>query len=79
MVLWSNKVLNNNNDKYLVSRPAEAKTSWIVPFTAGGFLHIALVTVLPELLREHDRRESLKHLAALLAGILLMALLTRYC
>jgi len=28
----------------------EARTSWIMPFTAGGFLHIALVTVLPDLL-----------------------------
>ncbi|XP_072935754.1 zinc transporter ZIP13 homolog [Epargyreus clarus] len=56
----------------------EAKTSWIAPFTAGGFLHIALVTVLPDLLREQDRWESLKHLAALLAGIALMALMTHY-
>lgn len=26
-------------------------TSWIIPFTSGGFLHIALVTVLPDLLK----------------------------
>ncbi|CAK1541182.1 unnamed protein product [Leptosia nina] len=57
----------------------EARTSWITPFTAGGFLHIALITVLPDLLREEDRWESLKHLAALLAGIFLMALMTHYC
>ncbi|XP_026322826.1 zinc transporter ZIP13 homolog [Hyposmocoma kahamanoa] len=57
----------------------EAKTSWIVPFTAGGFLHIALVTVLPDLLREEDNCQSLKHLAALIAGIVVMALLTHYC
>ncbi|CAG9118977.1 unnamed protein product [Plutella xylostella] len=56
----------------------EAKTSWIVPFTAGGFLHIALVTVLPDLLREQDKRQSLKHLAALLAGIAVMAVMTHY-
>ncbi|KAJ2940043.1 hypothetical protein O0L34_g14078 [Tuta absoluta] len=54
----------------------EARTSWIVPFTAGGFLHIALVTVLPELVREPDRARSLCHLAALAAGILCMAGLT---
>lgn len=58
---------------------SEAKTSWIVPFTAGGFLHIALVTVLPELLRERERRQSAKHLAALLAGVALMAAMTHYC
>ncbi|XP_047539713.1 zinc transporter ZIP13 homolog [Vanessa atalanta] len=56
----------------------EAKTSWIVPFTAGGFLHIALVTVLPDLLRENDKMESLKHLGALIAGILVMAFMTQY-
>ncbi|CAH2059604.1 unnamed protein product, partial [Iphiclides podalirius] len=56
----------------------EAKTSWIAPFTAGGFLHIALVTVLPDLLREDDKRESAKHLAALLAGIGVMAFMTKY-
>ncbi|KAL0811258.1 hypothetical protein ABMA28_009682 [Loxostege sticticalis] len=56
----------------------EAKTSWIVPFTAGGFLHIALVTVLPDLLREEDKWQSLKHLGALLAGIAVMAVMTYY-
>lgn len=56
----------------------EAKTSWIVPFTAGGFLHIALITVLPDLLREEDKKESLKHLAALVSGIAVMAFMTQY-
>ncbi|XP_034837389.1 zinc transporter ZIP13 homolog [Maniola hyperantus] len=56
----------------------EAKTSWIVPFTAGGFLHIALVTVLPDLLREQDKMESLKHLAALVSGIVVMAFMSQY-
>uniref|UniRef100_A0A182YK97 Selenoprotein P N-terminal domain-containing protein n=1 Tax=Anopheles stephensi TaxID=30069 RepID=A0A182YK97_ANOST len=51
----------------------EAKTSWIAPFTAGGFLHIALVTVLPDLLDESNPWESFKQLAALLLGIGLMA------
>ncbi|KAI8423277.1 hypothetical protein MSG28_014302 [Choristoneura fumiferana] len=59
-------------------RSLKAKTSWIVPFTAGGFLHIALVTVLPDLLREDDKWESLKHLGALLAGIAVMAFMTHY-
>ncbi|XP_041985183.1 zinc transporter ZIP13 homolog isoform X2 [Aricia agestis] len=57
----------------------EARTSWIVPFTAGGFLHIALVTVLPALLREKDPKASAQHLAALLAGIAVMAALNYYC
>jgi len=57
----------------------EAKTSWILPFTAGGFLHISLVTVLPELLQEDNPRESLKQLASLVCGIVLMAVLTAIC
>ncbi|XP_050681992.1 zinc transporter ZIP13 homolog [Leptidea sinapis] len=61
------------------SNAIEARTSWITPFTAGGFLHIALVTVLPDLLRETDRAQSLRHLAALLTGIALMAAMSRYC
>lgn len=56
-----------------------AKTSWILPFTSGGFLHIGLVTILPELLKEPSPIESLKQLAALLFGILVMALLTLFC
>ncbi|XP_012141704.2 zinc transporter Zip99C isoform X1 [Megachile rotundata] len=56
-----------------------AKTSWILPFTSGGFLHIGLVTILPELLKEPCPKESLKQLAALLSGILVMALLTLLC
>lgn len=46
-------------------------TSWILPFTAGGFLYIALVSIIPELL-ETDLH-SLKLVLPLLAGILVMA------
>lgn len=54
----------------------EARTSWIMPFTAGTFLHIALVTVLPDLLKEEDPKESFKQMLALIAGIMLMAMVT---
>ncbi|XP_037946773.1 zinc transporter ZIP13 homolog [Teleopsis dalmanni] len=59
-----------------VTSAMEARTSWIMPFTAGGFLHIALVTVLPDLLKEEERKESIKQLVALIFGIGLMALMT---
>ncbi|KAL7021113.1 hypothetical protein ACKWTF_011761 [Chironomus riparius] len=59
-----------------VTSAMEARTSWIMPFTAGGFLHIALVTVLPDLLQEEDKLESLKQLGALVLGISVMAMLT---
>lgn len=59
-----------------VTSAMEARTSWIMPFTAGGFLHIALVTVLPDLLQEEDRVESIKQFAALILGISVMGFLT---
>lgn len=59
-----------------VTSAVEARTSWIMPFTAGGFLHIALVTVLPDLLKEEDPKESMKQFAALIFGIALMACMT---
>ncbi|XP_022192244.2 zinc transporter ZIP13 homolog [Nilaparvata lugens] len=59
-----------------VTHSIEARTSWILPFTAGGFLHIALVTTLPELLQEQDWRESIKQMLSLITGILIMAVLT---
>lgn len=60
-----------------VTSALEARTSWIMPFTAGGFLHIALVTVLPDLLKEEHPKESVKQLLSLIAGIILMAVLTK--
>lgn len=33
---------------------AEETVVWILPFTSGGFLYIALVNVLPDLLEEDD-------------------------
>ncbi|CAH1154059.1 unnamed protein product [Phaedon cochleariae] len=54
----------------------EARSSWILPFTTGTFLHIALVTVLPDLLKEDNPKESIKQLLALIFGIVLMAFVT---
>lgn len=59
-----------------VTSAFEARTSWIMPFTAGGFLHISLVTVLPDLLKETDSKESIKQLTSLVAGIAVMAIMT---
>ncbi|XP_011153465.1 zinc transporter ZIP13 [Harpegnathos saltator] len=53
----------------------EEKTNWILPLTAGGFIHIGLVTILPDLLRETNPMESLKQLCALLFGVAVMAAL----
>lgn len=36
------------------SPTAEETVAWILPFTSGGFLYIALVNVLPDILEEDD-------------------------
>lgn len=51
---------------------------WVLPFTAGGFIYIATVSVLPELLEESTKLlQSLKEIAALLAGVALMIVIAR--
>jgi len=54
----------------------EARTSWILPFSAGGFLNIALVSVLPELMSETDPREAMKQLGCIFLGIATMGVLS---
>ena len=36
----------------LTAEQAGERTAWILGFTSGGFLYIALVTVVPDLLQE---------------------------
>lgn len=54
----------------------EARTSWILPFSAGGFLNIALVSVLPELINETDPKEAMKQLGCIVLGIMIMFMLS---
>ena len=52
-----------------------AAVTWILPFTAGGFIYIATVTVIPELLEESKLMQSVKEIIALLVGVFLMILI----
>lgn len=56
---------------------SEESSPWILPFTAGGFIYIATVSVIPELL-EHNTKlgQSLKEIFALLLGVGMMVLIT---
>ncbi|XP_016096719.1 zinc transporter ZIP13 isoform X2 [Sinocyclocheilus grahami] len=55
---------------------AENATAWILPFTSGGFLYIALVNVVPDLLQETNPRNSILQVLLLFCGIAVMALLS---
>ncbi|CAG7724471.1 unnamed protein product [Allacma fusca] len=51
-------------------------TWWILPFTSGGFINIALTNLLPDLLKEDDPKESFLQLVSLILGIGVMGLVT---
>uniref|UniRef100_A0AAA9TLP9 Zinc transporter SLC39A7 n=1 Tax=Bos taurus TaxID=9913 RepID=A0AAA9TLP9_BOVIN len=52
-----------------------AGPGWILPFTAGGFIYVATVSVLPELLREASPLQSLLEVLGLLGGVVMMVLI----
>ena len=54
----------------------EIYTSWIIPFTCGGFINISLVTVLPDIMESHNLTDCLKTLAAIGFGVVSMALIS---
>ncbi|XP_076377579.1 zinc transporter Slc39a7 [Megalopta genalis] len=53
-------------------------TMWILPFTAGGFIYIATVSVIPELLTDTKFGQSVKEIIALLLGVYMMVLIAEY-
>ena len=56
---------------------SEESSPWILPFTAGGFIYIATVSVIPELLENSTKLgQSLKEILALLLGVGMMVLIT---
>ena len=58
--------------------PDHATSLWVLPFSAGGFLNIALVSVLPQLLKENDPKETLIQLVFILLGISVMTVLCMF-
>ncbi|CAB1417229.1 unnamed protein product [Pleuronectes platessa] len=54
----------------------ENATAWILPFTSGGFLYIALVNVMPDLLQETSLRHTLVQILLIGCGVGVMALLS---
>ena len=56
----------------------DAAVAWILPFTAGGFIYIATVSVIPELLEDTKLVQSIKEIFAMLTGIYMMVLIAMY-
>eukprot|EP00095_Tigriopus_kingsejongensis_P001093 maker-scaffold193_size270907-snap-gene-1.21 protein:Tk01093 transcript:maker-scaffold193_size270907-snap-gene-1.21-mRNA-1 annotation:"histidine-rich membrane protein ke4 homolog 2-like" len=56
----------------------ETVTAFILPFTAGGFIYIATVSVIPELLEGATLKQSIVEILALLAGVLMMVIIAQY-
>ncbi|VVC34662.1 Zinc/iron permease [Cinara cedri] len=59
-------------------KDSEAANSWVLPFTAGGFIYIATVNVIPSLLEHTSFKQSIKEIVALLVGVYLMVLVAYY-
>ncbi|XP_058804753.1 zinc transporter Slc39a7 [Phymastichus coffea] len=62
----------------LVGGMGDIATRWILPFTAGGFIYIATVSVIPELLSDTKFWQSVKEIIALLIGVYMMVLVAEY-
>ena len=50
-------------------------TAWILPFTAGGFIYIAMVSVIPALLEDCSLWQSAMELMAMSLGVLTMVVI----
>jgi len=49
-----------------------------LPFTAGGFIYIATVSVLPELLENSSFKQTVAEIVALLLGVYMMVIIAEY-
>lgn len=56
----------------------DAASLWILPFTAGGFIYIATVSVIPELLENTKLGQSIKEILAMLTGVYMMVVIAEY-
>ena len=59
----------------LIEGIGSAATAWILPFTAGGFIYIATVSVIPEILKDSSLKQTVKEMLAMFVGIGFMVLI----
>jgi zinc transporter ZupT len=63
---------------YSTAVEAGDATSWILPFTSGGFLYISLVGIVPDMLKEKNFLVSVKQFMSLLFGIVIIYVLAAF-
>lgn len=56
----------------------ESLSTYIIPFTAGGFIYIATADLLPELKKENSWKKSLAQLLSIIIGLALMLVLKMF-
>ena len=54
---------------YSTAEKAGDVTCWILPFTSGAFLYIALANILPDLLNDKDNKQSIKQICSVYFGV----------
>ncbi|NXS50987.1 S39A7 protein, partial [Balaeniceps rex] len=62
----------------LAEGAGEAATLGVLPFTAGGFIYVGTVSVIPELLRDAGPLQSFLQVLGLLAGVAMMVAIAHY-
>jgi len=62
----------------LLGGATEAASSLTLPFTAGGFIYIATVSVIPELLEGSSLKQTFMEVVAMLVGVGMMVIIAQY-
>jgi len=62
----------------LLGGAVESAAKLTLPFTAGGFIYIATVSVIPELLEGATFKQSIMEVVALLLGVYMMVIIAAY-
>ncbi|CAF1275416.1 unnamed protein product [Adineta steineri] len=53
-------------------------TLWVLPFTSGGFLYVALVKTVPDLLKENDLSHSFRQFIGIIGGLSIIYFIVLY-
>ena len=60
----------------VIGTSVESLSRWVLPIAAGGFIYLAGTDLMPELNKERSWRKSLIQLVMIIAGLLLMLLVS---